>query len=68
VLQEQIARAPWHLMPPPDRSYAKNVVLQIRELDQRIRNCAQIVLDSLAMVAPDTAPVTYNARGYMRGI
>jgi two-component sensor histidine kinase len=68
VLQEQLGRSPVHLLPQADRAYAREVVLRIRELDHRIQNCAQIVLDSLAMVAPSSAPVVYNARGYMRGM
>lgn len=68
VLQEQLTRGPVHLLPQADRAYVRAVVLRIRELDRRIKNCAQVVLDSLAMVSPEAAPVVYNARGYMRGI
>lgn len=67
LLQEQIFRSPLQLMPASDRDHARQVALKIRELDHRIRNCAQVVMDSLAMVAPSSAPVVYNARGYMRG-
>jgi hypothetical protein len=68
VLQEQLTRMPAHLLPQADRPHARAVVLRIRELDRRIQGCAQVVLDSLAMVAPESAPVVYNARGYMRGM
>jgi hypothetical protein len=68
MLQDQLSRSPSHLLPQADRAHAREVVLRIRELDRRIKNCAQVVLDSLAMVAPESAPVVYNARGYMRGM
>lgn len=68
MVQEQLSRSPLHLLPPADREHAKKVLLRIRELDHRIKNCAQVVLDSLAMIAPESAPVVYNARGYMRGM
>ena len=68
ALQDQLSRSPLSLLPQADRAHARAVVLRIRELDRRIKNCAQVVLDSLAMVAPESAPVVYNARGYMRGM
>lgn len=68
TLQDQLSRSPLQLLPQADREHARSVILRIRELDRRIKNCAQVVLDSLAMVAPESAPVVYNARGYMRGM
>lgn len=67
MLQEQLSVAGAVAMSPADRAYAKEVILKIRAVDRRIRSCAQVVMDALAVVVPQAAPTVYNARGYLRG-
>lgn len=66
-LQDQITLTGIIGLSTEDRSYAHDILLKIKVLDHRIRTCAQLVLDSLSNVMPVTAPLVYNARGYLRG-
>lgn len=66
-IQDQITLTGIIGLSPEDRSYAHDILLKIKVLDNRIRTCAQLVLDSLSNVMPVTAPLVYNARGYLRG-
>jgi hypothetical protein len=67
LLQDQLTLAGVVALSPADRAYAKEVTLKVRALDRRIRSCAQVVMDALAVVVPEASPTTYNARGYLRG-
>jgi hypothetical protein len=66
-LQEQISLSSVVALTPADRSFAKQTLLKIRELDRRIKTCAQLVIDSISTIVPAASPVVYNARGYIRG-
>ena len=66
-LQDQISLSAVVALSPNDRVYARQVVLKIRELDRRIKTCAQLVMDSISTIVPAASPVVYNARGYIRG-
>ncbi len=67
LLQDQLTLAGVVALSSADRAYAKEVILKIRALDRRIRSCAQVVMDALAVVVPEASPTIYNARGYLRG-
>jgi hypothetical protein len=65
-LQSQVSLHTLVGMSQQERSQARERLLQIKLIDQRIRSCAQLVVDALANVMPGAAPVVYNARGYLR--
>ncbi len=67
MLQDQLTLAGVVALSQADRAYAKEITLKIRALDRRIRSCAQVVMDALAVVVPEASPTVYNARGYLRG-
>jgi len=67
MIQDQISMPALIAMNPADRAYAKGILLRVRELDRRIRCCAQLVIDSISTIVPAAAPMVYNARGYLRG-